>query len=235
MADATLHTSIFYTYVKINDKVCKLIVDSGRCIDAISDVIVAQLGLAAVPFSTPYDVSLIDTSSLSLKRQCHVLLKVSSYDESILCEVLSMKVGRIILSCPWLYDNDVTLARRTNTCSFVYQGWNVTWYPYTIKLANKTVPTRLAGLVIVRGTLFPQDLGREIDDTPVCLIIALDASPYTPVAPRPPEVESLISEFSGVFLEELLDDLPLMRHIHHVIDLVARASLPNLPHYCMEP
>ncbi|XP_078444820.1 uncharacterized protein LOC144713952 [Wolffia australiana] len=233
MADASLRTSIFYTYVKIHDKVCKLIVDSGSCINAISDAMVTQLGLTPIPHPTPYDMSWIDASSLPVKSQCRVPLKVSAYDESVLYDVLPMKVGSIILGRPWLYDHNVTLAGRTNTCLFLYQGRRVTWHPYTTRPANKPVPTKPIGLMVVRGPLFARDLGREGDDTPLCLAVTLGVSADPPIEPRAPEVEAILSEFGDVFPEELPGELPPMRSIHHAIDLVPSASLPNLPHYHM--
>ena len=54
--DLTQRSLIFYVYLKIGERSCKLIVDSGSCINAVSEDAVAKLGLTLVPPPTPYNV-----------------------------------------------------------------------------------------------------------------------------------------------------------------------------------
>ncbi|CAA6654055.1 unnamed protein product [Spirodela intermedia] len=98
-------TLIFYTYVKNNEHACKVIVNSDSC----------RVGLSTISHLAPYDVSWIDVTTLPVHRQCQVPLRVSTYDEHILCDVLSMKIGGIIFGQPWLFDYDVQLMGRANT------------------------------------------------------------------------------------------------------------------------
>ena len=51
----------------------------------------------------------------------------------------------------------------------------------------------------------------------------------------PKEVASLLSEFHDVFPEDLSDYLPSMKNIQHAIDLAHGSTLPNLPHYRLNP
>ena len=50
-------TAIFYTYIKCGDKGCKINIDSGSCINAVSSGSVSRLGLKFVPHPKPYSVS----------------------------------------------------------------------------------------------------------------------------------------------------------------------------------
>ena len=102
-------TSIFHTFIKFGDKICKVIIDSGSCINAISTDTVKRLGLTPVDHPSPYRVSWIDSSFIPIKFRCRVPIQLHSYQDHVWCDVLPMEVGSIILGQPWLFDNDVMI------------------------------------------------------------------------------------------------------------------------------
>jgi len=51
----------------------------------------------------------------------------------------------------------------------------------------------------------------------------------------PEKMKPILKEFEILVHDELLDELPLIRDIQHHIDFIFRSSLPNLPHYQMNP
>ena len=77
-------TNVLQTFIKIGDKVCKIIIDSGSCVNAISTNAVKTLGLATVPHPQPYKVSWIDSTSIPIKSRCLVQIQLQSYQEKVL-------------------------------------------------------------------------------------------------------------------------------------------------------
>ena len=116
-----------------------MIIDSGSCINAISTDTGKRLGLTPVDHPNPYRVSWIDSSSILIKFRCHVPIQLHSYQDHVWCDVLPMEVGSIILGRPWLFDNDVTIYGRTNSCSFTHQGKKITINPSPPKATNRKI------------------------------------------------------------------------------------------------
>ena len=66
-------------------------------------------------------MSWIDSTSLAIKERCKVPLHIAGTRSEIWCDVISMDVGSIILGRPWLYDADVTIYGKSNTCVFLHE------------------------------------------------------------------------------------------------------------------
>jgi len=115
-------TVIFYTYIKYGDKGCKIIIDSDSCINTVSSGSVSHLGLKSVRHPKPYNVSWVNDTSIAVKERYLFPIKIFYYHDEIWCDVIPMDVGHVILGRPWLYDLDVIIFERSNSCSFTFQG-----------------------------------------------------------------------------------------------------------------
>ena len=62
-------SAIFQTYTKCGDKTCKVIIDSGSCINAMSSSVVSRLGLKLTPHPNPYKVFWVGYLLHSHKRK----------------------------------------------------------------------------------------------------------------------------------------------------------------------
>jgi hypothetical protein len=126
-------SNIFHTYVKCGSTNCKVIIDSRSCINAVSSSLVTRLGVKLIPHSNPYKVSWVDTSSIDIKERCILSIQFMSYKDEIWYDVIPMDVGHIILGRPWLYDLDVTIYGRTNSCSFIFKGKKIKLNPLQLR------------------------------------------------------------------------------------------------------
>ncbi|KAF7823742.1 putative mitochondrial protein [Senna tora] len=81
--DSWKRTSIFHTYVKCGNKVCKLVVDGGSSRNVVSTSGVARLGLKTEPHPKPFRVAWVDKTSLPVTRQCRVPIQLGEYQEDV--------------------------------------------------------------------------------------------------------------------------------------------------------
>jgi len=229
-------TSNFQTLTKIGGKNCRVIIDSGSCVNAVTSGMVTKLGLKTVPYPQLYKVSWVNSASIDVKDRCLIPILFATYSDKFWRDVVTMDVGHIILGRYWLYDRDVTIYGRPNSCSFVHEGKK-------IKLASlrptqptpETTQTEASSSKKVLTLISPKLIDKEI--VKGFTIIALIARKINDDPPGQISLATipLLKKFADVFLEELPDSLPPMRDIQHAIDLVPRSSLPNLPHYRMNP
>ena len=173
--------------------------------------------------------------TLPVTQRCLVSIQMGDYKDEIYCEVLPMDVAHVLLGCPWLYDLNVTNFGKDNIYSFTYKGKNIILRPSKPKVCNgkrdiSKLPER--NLHILKCKKFE----REGFETGMCLaLVAKEVHFDSSIIDVPLEVKNLLDDFVDMVPDELPSELPPLRDIQHVIDLVPGSQLPNLPHYRMNP
>ncbi|XP_022887753.1 uncharacterized protein LOC111403469 [Olea europaea var. sylvestris] len=200
---------------------------------------ISRLGLKPVPQPQPYSISWVDISSIVVKERCLVPIQFLEYKDHIWCNVISMDVGHIILGRSWLFDLDVTIYGRSNSCSFVFNGKKIHLNPLSPRPVSSLETKKSVernGLHIISPTEFECTLvGDSIVFTSIVFALVVMEVSSNSTIKNPAEVRSILQEFRDVFSEDPPDHLPHLRDIQHAIDFVLGASLPNLPHYRMNP
>lgn len=62
-----------------------------------------------------------------------VPIEFGQYNDKIWCDVVPIYVGNMILSRPWLFDLNVTLYGKSNTCVFEFKGKKIKLTPLSLK------------------------------------------------------------------------------------------------------
>jgi len=139
-----------------------------------------------------------------------------------------MDVGHVILGRPWLYDKNITIYGRSNMCQFDHEGKKIKLLPREPKVEpSKPKPTTVKktnSITLITVKVFSQDVEKG---APFVILVTKQITKESNTE-IPPEVTPVIAKFADVFPEDLHD-------IQHAIDIVPGVSLPNLPHYRMNP
>jgi hypothetical protein len=97
--------SLFSTACKSKDRVCKVIIDSGRTDNLVSTKMVEKMELKMNAHPNPYKVSWLQKGhQVMVSQQCQVEFKIGGYRDEILCDVIPSDVYHILLGRSWQYD-----------------------------------------------------------------------------------------------------------------------------------
>ena len=167
-------------------------------------------------------------------QHCRVTFSIGKcYVDEVVCDVVEMDACHLILGRPWQYDVDAIHRCKDNAYVFFKNGRKIVLGPIkegSIPKASK-VEGKPALLIVNNEDEFDREC-KELKQ--VYAVVVMDGEPKK-VAEIPDSIQPLIKEFEVLFLREPPADLPPMRDIQHCIDLPPEASLPNLPHYRMNP
>ena len=191
--------TIFQTFVKCGTTNCKVIIDNGSCIDAVTSKLVSLLDLKLVAHPKPYKVSWVDDSFITIKGRCLVPIHILLYKAQISCDVIPMDVGHIILGRPWLYDLDVTLYGRLNSCSFMHNGQRIKLNPIKTKFVSASKAREEPKRQSI-NLISPKELERAVNqDSIIFALVVKEVALDNFEEPRK-EVRSLLQEFQDVSL-----------------------------------
>ena len=102
VAEPTQRKTLFRSVCKVQGKFCQLVIDSGSTDNLISTEVIKKLKLKTREHPTPYKVSWLQKGhQLIVKEQCEIELKMGSYKDKIMCDVMPMDVCHILLGRPW--------------------------------------------------------------------------------------------------------------------------------------
>ena len=195
--------------------------------NVVSKDAVKLLNLKVEPHPNPFRVAWVNDHTLPVTQRCLISIQMGDYKDEIYCEVLPMDVAHVLLGRPWLYDLNVTNFGKDNFYSFKYKGKNIILRAAKPNDCNgkhdiSKLPER--NLHILKCKKFE----REGFETGLCLaLVAKEVPSDSSIVDVPLEVKNLLDDFVDVVPDELPSELPPLRDIQHVIDLVPGSQLPN--------
>lgn len=113
--EMTQRRSLFKTKCKLNDKVYKVVMDSGSTDNMVSFEMVDKIKLVRIPHEAPYKVSwLNDNQSLVVNEKALSEFHIGGYRDKVLCDVVTMDCCHLLLGRPWKFNKHTLYYGRAN-------------------------------------------------------------------------------------------------------------------------
>ena len=104
----------------------------------------------------------MNSASIDVKERYLSSIQFATYSNKIWCDVVTMDVSHIILGRPWLYDQDVTIYGRSNSCSFVHEGKKVKLASLRPAPSPETKQTDASSNKKALNLISPKTINKEI-------------------------------------------------------------------------
>jgi len=97
----------FHTRGMIKEKLCRIIVDNGRCNNIARQELVNRIELKQRCHPNLYKMQwLNDCGVLRVNHVMTVAFSIGRYNDLVECDVVLMQACQLLLGKPWLYDRD---------------------------------------------------------------------------------------------------------------------------------
>ncbi|KAI0501107.1 hypothetical protein KFK09_019325 [Dendrobium nobile] len=227
--------AIFRTRCTIAGKVCDLLIDNGCTENVIARSVVQGLNLKTTKNSHPYKISWVKKGmEIVVSESYRVTFSIGKhYVCEVLCDVLDMDVCHLILGRPWQFDVGAIYDCRVNSYAFEWKGRRLRLLSSSAELKSQ-VPgsSKQAAIHVVSGTSL---LHCWKEQAPLFALLVTEPNLDPAVRGCHEEVDVLLKQYSDIMPAELPIGLPPVRNVQHQVDLLPGASLPNMPHYRLNP
>ena len=122
--------NLFHTFLIVNNRRVRTIIDSGSCNNLVSSDLVKKLGLTTRAHSHPYYLQWLNNSGKAkVTKSARVHFSLGSYNDHADFDVVPMEACSLLLGRPWEYDNDAVHHGKTNAYTLMHHNKKITLLP----------------------------------------------------------------------------------------------------------